>query len=187
MTNPRLLDDDLLDEFEAVLRARRIGIQRAWAHGLTDARIDEIIAPTDLQLPEEVRVWWRRHDGLVADDVPIDQVALVPGRQPMSLQDAVACHRERKEERQLLLIVNERPEIQLACRCRGDVPAPVYWDRYDDFARPEVAAPSLGELIVLWMSYIHRGVYSVGPDGGWAHDQPVLDDPPQDVRTRGLW
>lgn len=187
-SGPRLLDDDLLDEFEAVLAAHRIGIIEAWAPGLTDEEIDETIATTDLQLPDEVRTWWRRHNGLVSHDVPVDQIHLVPSnREPMSLGNAVACYQQRDGEGQLLLIVNGRPEIQLACRQRGKVPTPVYWDRYDDFVRPQIAAPSLGELILVWMSYIERGVYAVDPDGGWTTDQPLLVEPPDDVIERGLW
>jgi hypothetical protein len=62
---PRLLDDDLLDEFEAILRSHRIGILKAWAPGLIDEQIDAVIASTDLQLSDEVRTWWRRHNGEV--------------------------------------------------------------------------------------------------------------------------
>lgn len=187
-SGPRLLDDDLLDRFDATLKAHRIGIVEAWAPGFTDQQIDEAIASTDLQLPDEVRAWWRRHNGLVSDEVSVDQIHLLPSnREPMSLEHALACYRQRGGEDQLLLIVNGRPEIQVACRQQGNVPAPVYWDRYDDFVRPELAAPSLGELVLVWISYIERGVYAVDPDGGWAADQPLLLTPPQDVVRRGLW
>lgn len=184
---PRLLDQDLLDRFEAVFTANRIGIVHAWAPGLTDAEIDEIIAGTDLQLPEEVRTWWRWHNGLVTRDVPVDQLHIVPsGRELVSLQDAVLSYQERRGNDQLLLIVNENPQIQVACRQSGDVAAPVYWDRYSNF-NPEVAAPSMGELILVWLNYLERGVYAVSPDGGWAADQPLIVDPPDDVLDRGLW
>lgn len=184
---PTLLDDDLLDRFEAVLVADRIGIVQAWAPGLSDAEIDEITAATDLQLPDEVRRWWRWHNGLVTRDVPVEQLHILPsGRELMSLEDAVFSYQERAGEDQLLAIVNENPEIQVACRQRGDVPAPVYWDRYANF-NPEVAAPSMGELILVWLSYIERGVYAVDPAGGWAADQPLLVEPPEDALQRGLW
>jgi hypothetical protein len=185
---PRLLDDDLLDEFEAILRSHRIGIVEAWAPGLIDEQIDAVIAGTDLQLSDEVQTWWRRHNGRVSHDLPAEQMHLIPSnREPMSLQNAVACYRQRGGQGQRLLVVNGRPEIQVACRQRGEVPAPVYWDRYDDFVTPEIAAPSLGELILTWMSYIERGVYAVRPGGGWAADQPTLVEPPDDVVERGLW
>ncbi|MEY2515694.1 MAG: hypothetical protein QOJ89_3052 [bacterium] len=187
-SGPRLLDVDLLDQFEAILRAHRIGIVEAWAPGLTDEQIDEAIAGTDLQLPDEVRTWWRHHNGLVSRDVRVDQIHLLPSnREPMSLQNAVACYRQRAAGDQLLLVVNGRPEIQVACCRRGEVRAPVYWDRYDDFVSPEIAARSLGELILVWMSYIERGVYAVDPDGGWAAGQPLLVKPPDYVVKRGLW
>jgi hypothetical protein len=183
-----LLDDDLLDQFEATLRTHRIGILEAWAPGLTDEQIDAAIAGTDLQLPDEVRTWWRRHDGLVSHRVPVDQIDLLPSnREPMSLQNAVAAYQQRGGDDQRLLIVNGRPEILVACRERGEDPAPVYWDRYDDFVSPAIAAPSLGALILVWMEYIDRGVYAVSPHGGWADDQPLLVEPPEDVVKRGLW
>src|SRR5690349_21213186 len=82
-SGPTLLDDDLLDQFEATLRSHRIGILEAWAPGLTDEQIDAAIAGTDLQLPDEVRTWWRRHNGLVSHRVPIDQIDLLPSnREP---------------------------------------------------------------------------------------------------------
>jgi len=183
----RLLDNDLLDEFEAVLKARRIGIFEAWAPGLTDDDIDEIIAGSDLLLPEEVRVWWRRHNGRRQEIRRPGTWALVPGREPLSLQDVVRSYKDIGADDQRLPIVHNRPQILVECRHAGDVPAPVYWDRYDDFVRPELAAPSLGDLLLVWISYIERGVYAANPEGGWAADQPLLDEPPPDVVQRGLW
>jgi hypothetical protein len=184
---PRLLDRELLDRFEGVLRAHRIGIVEAWAPGLSDDEIDELIAPTDLLLPDEVRAWWRWHNGVVTPDVPARSREILPDRDLRSLQDVLWTYDQRAGEGQRLLIVTGRPEIQVACSERGSVPAPVYWDRYDDFVRPEQAASSLGELVTVWMGYVERGVYASGPDGGWAADQPLLNGPPADVLHRGLW
>lgn len=184
---PALLDHNLLDRFEAVLTANGIGIVHAWAPGLTDTEIDEVIAGTNLQLPEEVRSWWRWHNGLITRDVPVEQLHIVPsGRELMSLQDAVFSYQQRRGEDQLLEIVTEQPQIQVACRQSGNVPAPVYWDPKANL-NPIVAAPSMGELILVWLSYIQRGVYAVDPDGGWAADQPLIVEPPADVLERGLW
>lgn len=183
--NPRLLDQDLLDRFESVLTANRIGLVHAWAPGLTDTEIDEIIAGTDLQLPEEVRTWWRWHNGLATRDVPVDQLHIVPsGRELISLQDAVLSY-QAPGQRPTAADSQRNPPIQVGCRQSGDVAAPVYWDRYANF-NPEVAAPSMGELILVWLGYLERGVYAV-PDGGWAADQPQIVEPPDDVLDRGLW
>lgn len=88
MTLPRLLSPEILGDFEAQLRARRIGIVEAWAPGLTDAQIDKIIGPADLQLPEEARVWWRWHNG-TRHGQAADRLAILPGRDLVGLQEAV--------------------------------------------------------------------------------------------------
>jgi hypothetical protein len=51
----------LLDELEHAL-FEAIGHQPL-ADGLADREIDRLLAPTGLDLPPEVRAWYRRHDG----------------------------------------------------------------------------------------------------------------------------
>jgi len=61
---PTLLTTDLLDRFEARLRGAGAPIVDAWAPGLTDAQIDELVRPLGIDLPKEARVWWRWHNGV---------------------------------------------------------------------------------------------------------------------------
>lgn len=53
---------DLLERFASALRARGIPVDDLMP-GLGDDEIDEITGPVGLELPEEVRAWWRWHDG----------------------------------------------------------------------------------------------------------------------------
>ena len=59
MSAPALLDQALLDQFDARLRALGAAIVDAWAPGLTDDQIDALVCPIGIDLPEEARVWWR--------------------------------------------------------------------------------------------------------------------------------
>jgi len=54
---------DLLDRFEAVLHSLGAPVAELMRPGLPDEKIDDLIAPTGLTLPDELRIWWRWHDG----------------------------------------------------------------------------------------------------------------------------
>lgn len=178
---PRLLNADILGQFEALLRTKRIGIVDAWAPGLTDAQIDEITGPTDLQLPEEARAWWRWHNGTTSGHDAWDEF-IAPGRDLWPLEIAVRDYDYIGRRDQLLQPVGDKPYIYVACRQAGDVPAPIYYDRYDDF-QPDIALPSFGELVLTWIKYIETGIYATNPSGGWA-PRPLA--PPGDVLDRGV-
>lgn len=177
---PRLLNADVLERFEALLRAKRIGIVDAWAPGLTDAQIDEIVGPTDLQMPEEARAWWRWHNGR-RDGHPPDHWEIVPSRDLIPLQIAVGDYQYIGTPGGLLIPVGEKPRIYVKCDEEGDVPAPIYCDPSDEGLEPALA--SFGELVLTWIDYIERDVFAVGPEGGWAHPQP---DPYADLRSLGV-
>jgi len=168
VTEPRLLSAEILGRF---------GIVEAWAPGLTDPQIDEIIGPADLELPEEARVWWRWHNGTHHGHAP-DRLAIVPGRDLVALQGAVAVYEAVGARNQLLIPVNAKPVIYIACRESGEVAAPVYVEIRD--FEPDLALPSFGELVLTWMSYIERGIYAVAADGGW--DPRPRPELPDDVR-----
>lgn len=168
MTDVQLLTSDILGRFEALLRSRHARIVDTWAPGLSDAQIDDIAGPAGLQMPEEVRVWWRWHNG-VRPGSPSDHWMIVPGRMLLALEPEVAAYREVGRDDGLLMPFSEKPHIYVACRANGNVPAPVYYETYD--ASPHLALPSFGELILGWIRYIDSGGYPSGPDG-WIDDAP---------------
>ena len=75
-----LLDRDLLDRLEARLRAAGSLIVDAWAPGLTDTQIDDLLQPLGIDLPEEARAWWRWHDGILVEANP--RVTEISPRRP---------------------------------------------------------------------------------------------------------
>ena len=167
MPDVQLLSPDILTRFESLLRSRNVKIVDAWAPGLSDAQIDDIIGPAGLQMPEEVRVWWRWHNG-VRPGSPPDHWMIVPGRDLLRLQDAVDTYSYVGRGDGLLKPFSEKPHIYVACRATGKVPAPVYYETYD--FSPHLALPSFGELILGWIRYIDSGGYPSGPDG-WTNDK----------------
>lgn len=182
---PALLDADLLRRFEAILREKRIGIVDAWAPGLTDQQIDDIIAPTHLQLPEEARVWWRWHNGRRDGSPPLSW-EIVPNRDLTSLGLAASAYRDAGAQDRLLQFVGEKPLLFVECRHAQAAAATVH--KAGDWTMDVTPVlPSLGELVLTWISYIERGIYVVGPDGGWSPDQPSPEQRPEDVRKLGVF
>lgn len=169
---PTLLDSDLLERFASVLRERGIPVD-ALLPGLTDAQIDELTEPTGLQLPEEMRVWWRWRDG----EPPRTYIPILPAREPVSLQEAITDYTNRLDsgllepERSLCPII-ERPIVFVQCPGNGPIAAPVYrsWDW------PDPPTLVLRELVLTWIAYIESGVCATKPEGGWAHIQNYSDD-----------
>lgn len=166
---PALLNSDHLERFASLLRARGIPVDDLQP-GLTDAQIDEITGPVNLELPDEMRAWWRWRNGEPARTY----IPILPAREPLSLQEAVDSYINRVdsgliEPARSLCPVIERPLIFVQCTGAGAIAAPVY--RSHDYPDPpELVLPSFGELVLTWISYIEN-VYSVDPDGGWASRQ----------------
>jgi hypothetical protein len=182
-----LLDAELLERFESSLRAAGIPAVDGLMAGLTDWQIDEIVGPVGLQLPEEVRAWWRWRNG----GPPRHYTPLLPFRQMTSLQIAVAEYTARLrpeagfygDPERCLQPVSELPAVFVQCVGSGDIPASIY--TVNDWAdAPKLVLASFGELVLTWIEYIERGIYAVGADGPWGwHD---TQNYPPDVRALGI-
>jgi len=177
---PRLLDDELLDRFEARLRKEGAAIVDHWAPGLTDAQIDELLQPLGIDLPKEARRWWRWHDG-----APLDAPPISPRRTHLPLRDAAEQYAEARDEMpelygidSLLSPVDELPVVYFHCAVPRDVPVPIYVQG-DWVADPELVLPSIGELVEVWIGLIDRGVWRTDADGSWEWDHERL--PPEVV------
>ena len=127
MTPPRLLDADLLAEFEAALRAKGIDTD-AMAPGLTDTQIDQIIEPWELQLPEEVRAWWRwRNGGPLGHSVYV-----LPHRVMPNLKEAIWSHvydvesgrEDYADPKGAVQPIDREPVVFVQCVASGNMPAP---------------------------------------------------------------
>lgn len=184
MTAPRLLDADLLADFEAGLRAKGIDAD-ALSPGLTDAEIDQIIEPWDLKLPDEVRVWWRWRNG----GPPGNSLYLLPRRVMLDLEAAIQPHvqdvksgrTEYADPKGAVQPVDWSPTVLVQCVSRGNVPAPIY-AVHDPAAPAELVRASFGELVLTWLDLIERAVYATRPEGGRSDAQEY----PPDVLALGV-
>jgi len=186
VSTPRLLDGALLGRFEASLRGLAVPVDDLLP-GLTDDEIDAITEPEDLHLPDEVRAWWRWHNGAP----PHRYRPTLPTREMYSLQEAVRLKTwlpsDGERRRYGLLPIDGHPHIQLQCSEAGPVGAPVWMSL--DWAMPiERKLDSFGELVWIWICDVERGVWVPDPNGGWANQQPMWEQgPPDDVKARGIW
>lgn len=53
-----------LVRLEELLRERHPDLVAEFRPGLTDAELDQVLAPLPFHVPEELREWWRWHDGI---------------------------------------------------------------------------------------------------------------------------
>ncbi len=148
MSEIQLLNADILERVDSLLRSRNAPIADAWAPGLSDAEIDETIGRAGLEMPEELRVWWRWHNG-VRKDWPDRRPSIFPGRNVLSLQLTVEYYTSIGSGDGLLTPFSEKPRIHVASRSSGNVPAPVYLE-IKEF-EPQLEYESFGEFILAWM------------------------------------
>jgi len=185
---PRLLDDELLDRFEARLRKAGAAVVENWAPGLTDAQIDELLVPLGIDLPEEARRWWRWHDGALR--VAPAPTEISPGRVHLPLRYAAGEYAAARDEMPelygmegLLSPVSDLPAVCFHCVVPRDAPVPIYI-LGDWVADPELVLPSIGELVEVWIGLIDRGVWTTAADGRWEWDHERL---PPDVLEFGIY
>jgi hypothetical protein len=186
-----VLDDELLAGFEMQLRRVGAAVVKQWAPGLDDQRIDELLAPLGIDLPEEARAWWRWHNGTLPEAPPI-ATYIIPSREQMPLEAAanlaetanlmVETFNVPELAKQLHLVTN-KPIIYVDCNGPREAPAPIY-SQNDDPEPPELALPSMVELITIWTQLIDDGVFATTPDGQWHRPDP--DRIPPELRGRGL-
>ncbi|MDP8968661.1 MAG: hypothetical protein M3N04_08675 [Actinomycetota bacterium] len=183
-----LLDKALLDRFEAALRGAGAVIVDHLAPGVDDARIDALLAPHRIELPEEARVWWRWHNG-VLPGTPRTYEEITPGRDLRSLETVVYQYEQSWELMldggvvKMLEPFNEKPVIFLDCKVPRDAPIPIH-SLSDWTENLRLVLPSFGELIATWIGYIDRGVFRTNPDGTWAWNPDIL---PRDVVELGVY
>jgi cell wall assembly regulator SMI1 len=181
------MDDELLSEellllFERRLREAGSPVARVLQPGLSDAELDVLAATLPVRLPEELRTWYRWHNGL--DPSAADWTfALGNGRFLTSLQDSLLSY-------QTCLITWECEELAdeftyrpswwpiaefdnvdyVVADTAGEPggPCPVHAiglrvDKSPDWN--PVRAPSLGAMVRLWIQAIDDGWWRWDDDG----------------------
>jgi len=192
-----LLHTDLLEELAARWRAQRAPIADGLRPGLSDAEIDALTGPLDLDLPEEARVWWGWHDGVARhpSGLLVYQQMGGIGLPFFSLEEAVARYRSRRSMA-VDAATHGRPgeplssadywwhpswfpitdtdwAATIACDCdvAAGAPSPVrvvHWEDYSEAGA--VAASSLGEVVRWWIEALDSGRfrYDAARNAWWA-------------------
>jgi hypothetical protein len=184
----RFLDETVLADFEGALRSAGAAIAEAWAPGLNDAQIDELIAPHGIDLPEEARRWWRWHDGFVAGTPP-PRRDLTPRRPLFDLAMTLEVFASGRAGMWQLEGVDawlqpagSKPIIYFACDGARDEPVPVY--AQEDIETPLLALPSIGELVAAWTELIEQRIFTTDSDGLWESDFEKI---PPEIQQLGIY
>lgn len=166
----RFLDTELLEELEQRWRANGARIVDHLRPGLSDAEIDRIAADLPFSLPEEVRRWYRWHNGSPAYE-------MAPARACTSLEEDVEFSRgfqgdDEALHRRALIISTDKPYIVLDCRDGASQPVSV-WNVWPDEPDPdEPVFHSLGDFVAAMIGLIDDG-YMFVRDGNWAYRDPL--------------
>lgn len=173
----RILDCELLEELEAAWRGAGAQIVGVLAPGLSDERIDELMTPLGLSLPEEARRWWGWHNG-VTNKAPYGWDI---GRQILffSLQEALQelddpFHGGGEPAPQTWIPWVRAAGGWLAIDCAQPDNTPVH--RLDREGGIFHAADSIGEAVELWLEMYKTGGWSMNAGGWWDLD---LDRAPE--------
>lgn len=183
--SPRLLTAELLEHLDQRLHDISAPITRIWRPGLSDDQMDELTGPIGITLPTEARAWWRWHNG--AERVIGQQPAIGPGWDQLPLAEAV---RDATVYRDVALRVadpdgyidprsdwsiswialcgNPSPE-RLACECAVPAGAPspaIYFDPEGEDEPQRPKAPSIGEVIHIWLEALDDGTWHIDPTTG---------------------
>jgi hypothetical protein len=143
-----------------------------------------------IRLPREARLWWGWHDGAGPQDAYEHAAELGPGKQFLSLSQAV---QQCQENRAIMLELYQDdygPDWQpgwlpmtggeyplvLDCSVGDEEPVPVYWFSFEagDYDKPD--ALSIGDVVSTWLELIDRGVWVYERDDNrWAYNPNGID------------
>lgn len=163
------LGSDLLSRLDARLRDGGALMAEAFAPGLTDEQIDELLLPAGITLPEEARVWCRWHNGIRKDASP--NAHSFAWRELLSLEYAVEWYEmfrgmnfEAWGVDGLLCPLGEKPRIYFDCSGPTDEPVPIYAQN-DETEAPGMVLGSIGDLVLAMLEYFELGIWTIDTDG----------------------
>ena len=154
---PRMLDDGLLNDLEQRWRDHSPTLLPRLQHGISDAEIDRVAKPLGYAIPEEVRRWYRWHNGS-------SNQAVILYRTFGTLADDVTRTVELEQDDEAwpkgwMRVMDERPFIVFDCRDADDDHVPVWHFDYsfdhDHPTRPVFA--SIGDMVTFWIELIDAG------------------------------
>jgi cell wall assembly regulator SMI1 len=192
-SSPRPLTSELLGQLDQRLHDLGAPVTTIWRPGLDDQQMDALTAEIGLTLSAEARAWWAWHDGIdrtIITPLP----AIGPHWEPLSLAEAVQDtilmralaagisrdHPDDKRSKWLdswIALCGTPSYDRLVCDCAvpaGAVSPALYFDPpgNPDPSRPK--APSIGEIVHLWLEALEDGTWHIDPaTGHFAHLDPT--------------
>jgi cell wall assembly regulator SMI1 len=202
---PLRLLPELLERLEASWTALGADVATRLADGASDAQLASASSEFGL-LPEELRIWWRWHDGVRAGETEGRYFEIGPGSfKLLSVELAlserqrqisyapesddpdsdIALVREMYWHESWLPILGDDPVFVDLARSNDDGQCSLHrWDPEGDFLTP--IAPSLTSAVSTWVELLEGGYYTwVRADWGGAWDCQFADLP-ETVRESGL-
>jgi hypothetical protein len=173
-----MLDTHLLKELEDRWRQQSPTLLERMQPGIDDDEIDRLSAPLGYTLPEEVRRWYRWHNGSSGHDIAIR-------RAMTELADDVKQTLEFQDEDEhwnngWLKVMTQKPYVVFDCS--GSETGPVAVWHYDyEFPRPSRPVfESIGDMVAFWIQLIDDNRMFWDVEHGWQLHEPV----PADVRQK---
>jgi hypothetical protein len=177
-----MLPDGLLNDLEQRWRDRSPTLLQRLCPGIDDAEIDRVAEPLGYVIPEEVRRWYRWHNGSVG-------YPILFGRSFGTLSDDVAGtldfeEDEEKWKKGWLQVMDEKPHLIFDCRGGIEAPAPVWHFDYSfDFDRPtRPVFDSIGDMVSFWIELIDNDQIVWGAEG----EGRLRESVPDAIRQR-IW
>jgi hypothetical protein len=170
---PKMIDEELLSRLERRWHELGSTMLSRMEPGLDDAQIDQIAAPLDFRIPEEVRRLYRWHAGSSLSDIVYSRVLLPLQVSVDDTLDFLATDDDWKPG--WLKFMNEKPYIALDCS--GNYEGPVAVWHYDYMSEPPTRPvfESIGDMFAFWLRLLDEGVmYWDAP--AWKLRQPLPDD-----------
>jgi cell wall assembly regulator SMI1 len=170
--------------------------------GLAEEQQDRMLAPLELRLPQEARLWWRWHDGVTLVRAPSIQRTIGPGFEYLPLAEAIVqYHRCRDAAREVASTPGQSPPVNnpdhwwaphwfpvtltgyggvVACDCSVDdaLRTPirmVWWAGRESYADP--VTQSFGEMVSWWIDAMETGAWHFDTGHGeWQANHDLLAD-----------
>jgi hypothetical protein len=177
-----MLDTRLLEELEERWRDQSPALLQRLRPGIDDAEIDRVAEPLGFPIPEEVRRWYRWHNGSIGHPI-------IFSRCFGTLSDDVVATLDLEEDEDKwkkgwLHVMDEKPYLIFDCRGDVNAPAPVWHFEYSfDLDRPtRPVFDSIGDMVSFWIELIDNGQIFWDVHGEWHIREPVSDAVHQRIR-----
>jgi hypothetical protein len=177
---PAMLDDGLLTDLEQRWRDQSPAMIPLLQPGLQDDEIERLSEPLGFPLPEEVRAWYRWHNGSSNQPIILWRAF---GTLAGDVTTTLAYERdEERWQKGWIQVMDDLPLMIFDCRGGVAAPAPVWHLDYAfDFpSRP--VFDSIGDMVSFWIELIDDGQISWDPNGEQHIRQPVPDAIHQRIR-----